>query len=365
MLISDLKKISESDGKYQMPDEEHIDKMRKGWEKLLFQYKSIRSYNDAVLYLNNMEAYIDRLTEDVLINFGFWTADIKKEETIVQKRLKQAKDIVNNGQKYVYYTPRTNDVDWKEVVLEQVVRKIGPYMGSPGLRSFDIFNILKKNISEIQKRYKTGISDFSIGKMKITWWPSIGRDLHTIKGKIISTYKNPEFYRDYGVREILRGPDLRGYIKYIKKAKALLDQKGFGFLWYGNMFIGSRKERKLKAKYFFKKDAVMVFEDPGDDTVWTIIHELGHRYYSKYMSNTDRNRFRDEFIRQVAVPVSNYGKRHDIEDFAEVFAWYVLNRNLTRDQLERLKSYFKHIREEKNLISDLRRMIDGYLYNME
>jgi hypothetical protein len=55
------------------------------------------------------------------------------------------------------------------------------------------------------------------------------------------------------------------------------------------------------------------------------------------MSMADRAEF-DSYFKGVP-SVSEYGGTISSEDFAEVFAWYVLNRHLTRDQLERFKKF--------------------------
>jgi hypothetical protein len=82
---------------------------------------------------------------------------------------------------------------------------------------------------------------------------------------------------------------------------------------------------------------VFVEEDPSDHTSKLIVHELGHRYYYKFMSAADRAEF-DSYFGQVS-PVTEYGGTHTSEDFADVFAWYVLNMKLNRDQLERFKKF--------------------------
>jgi len=140
--------------------------------------------------------------------------------------------------------------------------------------------------------------------------------------------------------------DLHDYIPYFKKAKALLDNKGFGFLWYGPIFVGCPKcgginhlgeKFGVGAHYVIQNDRVVVFLKPKPFMVELLLHELGHRYYFKFMDAADRAGF-DRYFREVAA-VSEYGGTITSEDFAEVFAHFILGRDMTRDQIERFKAF--------------------------
>ena len=140
--------------------------------------------------------------------------------------------------------------------------------------------------------------------------------------------------------------DLHDYIPYFKKAKALLDNKGFGFLWYGPIFVGCPKcggsnhlgeKFGVGAHYVIQNDRVVVFLKPKPFMVELLLHELGHRYYYKFMDAADRAGF-DRYFREVAA-VSEYGGTITSEDFAEVFAHFILGRDMTRDQIERFKAF--------------------------
>lgn len=153
-------------------------------------------------------------------------------------------------------------------------------------------------------------------------------------------------------RNLITRPDpadprgLSDYIPYFQKAKALLDQKGFGDLWYGPIFVGCPKcggENPLGknfgvgAHYFSGPDRIVVYLQPRPFLVELLVHELGHRYYYKFMDAGDRARF-DSYFKGVAA-VSEYGGTITEEDFAEVFAHFVLGRDMTRDQIERFKAF--------------------------
>lgn len=136
------------------------------------------------------------------------------------------------------------------------------------------------------------------------------------------------------------------YIQYFRRAKALLERRGLGDVWYGPMFVSCVKcggSNRLGANwgvgahYTIDKDTLTVFNDPDDGITQLLIHELGHRYYFKFMSRADRARFNSYFGDVRAV--SDYGGTDPWEDFAEVFSHYVMGHDLSRDQVERFRAF--------------------------
>ncbi len=136
------------------------------------------------------------------------------------------------------------------------------------------------------------------------------------------------------------------YIQYFRRAKALLDRRGFGDLWYGPMFVSCAKcgggnrlgaGWGVAARYLTDQDTITMFVDPSDEITEAVIHELGHRYYFKFMSRADRARF-DSYFGDVKA-VSEYGSAHPEEDFADVFAHYVMGHDLSRDQVGRFRAF--------------------------
>lgn len=144
-----------------------------------------------------------------------------------------------------------------------------------------------------------------------------------------------------------RPPTGRGrYLDSLKQAEALLKQRGLGYLWYGNIFVMCRdcggpnsygSQYTTGAHYHRKGDYITIYDDPHPRLAKLVAHEMGHRYYYKFMTASDRGRF-DSFFKQIT-PVSAYGGEATEEDFAEVFAWYIDGRDLKRDQLERFKAF--------------------------
>ena len=155
------------------------------------------------------------------------------------------------------------------------------------------------------------------------------------------------------------------YIGEIKKAKALLDKAGLGKAWYGDFFIqpdgmareviGARSGKSYReGAHWSWKDHVVLFGKPRATLHKTIVHELGHRWYFKVMTQGERSRFDSYFggapyADDIPVPidppagkvraVSDYGGESSVEDFAEVFAWYVTGKKLTSDQRDRFKQF--------------------------
>jgi len=137
------------------------------------------------------------------------------------------------------------------------------------------------------------------------------------------------------------------YISELLKAKALLQKRGLGFLWYGNFFVRPEGEAPknhlgahfgVGAYYRIERDEVTIFSLSRSLHV-LVAHELGHRLWFKFLSQAQRAGFKSYF-KDVAA-VSEYGGTNAEEDFAEVFAHYINGRELTRDQIERFKAFAK------------------------
>lgn len=145
----------------------------------------------------------------------------------------------------------------------------------------------------------------------------------------------------------LRHPmDVQDYVKACIKARRLLELKGLAMLWYGVFVVRCRDcggtnplgaEFGVGARYFVASDYVEIYDDPSPRLAKLIAHELGHRFYYKFMSANDRALFNSWFGDVPAV--SKYGGTKTEEDFAEVFSYYIDNRRLTRDQLDRFKRF--------------------------
>lgn len=140
--------------------------------------------------------------------------------------------------------------------------------------------------------------------------------------------------------------DVEGYVRACIEARRLLELKGLSMLWYGVFVVRCRdcggtnphgSEFGVGARYFKASDYVEIYDDPSRGLAKLIAHELGHRFYYKFMSAGDRTLFNRWFGDVPAV--STYGAKTTEEDFAEVFSYYIDNRSLSRDQLDRFKTF--------------------------
>lgn len=198
------------------------------------------------------------------------------------------------------------------------------------------------------------------------------------------------------LKVIIRNPDIwigesNDYAKKVIEARSILNRKGFGKLWYGVLFIVDKRFEKLpptaleayrelgydtleeRAGTYHSGEDVVKITAPYDDPhlVGYIVHEMGHRYWYKFMKPDQRARFND-LVRtnpskrtrdfpsgptdesgkeKPVTPVDDYGASTIEEAFAEVFEHYCLEKNINRDQLESFRSVLSS--EEDPLVADL------------
>lgn len=212
-----------------------------------------------------------------------------------------------------------------EDLLKERLGKVEDILSGKLLRAITAF--LSKHADGIPFENEEILLEYNIGNMKLVYdgLP----DPYTINK---TSPANPR--------------NLSDYIPYFKKAKGLLDQKGLGGIWYGTVFVGCPqcggenplgKHFGVGAHYFPHADRVVVYLEPKPFMVELLIHELGHRYFYKFMGRGDRLRF-DSYFNEVKA-VSEYGSTDSAEDFAEVFAHFVMGKDMTRDQVERFKAF--------------------------
>lgn len=355
-------------------DERYIKGIRAGWKKLkdqtLQQVKAADGYAPAVLdILGNVKRYIERLHDDLMYNKGLFSSHeksqvpgkketrdllIEMKEDVYEKRsrIEHFYKVLNKGTTEYeleggrIYEQVVNSPHWQpknnRSPAENASRTVENYLKfecenstQELLTSLDslISNRLLRTLTTIVKKwgpmeFGTLDREFALGGLKVTF-------------SDLSRYKKTTYERD---------PNLaRHYIKPLQKTYALLKAKKLDFLWYGRLDIRCKdcgganaydtlgKTWSVGGHYESNKDLIVCFVNPDEFVVELMAHELGHRYYYKFMNNTDRATF-DSYFGEVS-PVSDYGGTVSAEDFAEVFAYYVLNRNLTRDQLERFKKF--------------------------
>jgi hypothetical protein len=93
--------------------------------------------------------------------------------------------------------------------------------------------------------------------------------------------------------------DIQKYVKYLLEAHAALKSKGFSKAWYGNVFIQCENCGGVNPNtgggtggwYETRPDTVTIFSRPVNFVVGLMVHELGHRYWYKQMTESQRGRF--------------------------------------------------------------------------
>lgn len=175
-------------------------------------------------------------------------------------------------------------------------------------------------------------------------------------------------YSLVGVRENSRDPrDLGKYLEYIRDARALLDRKGFRSVWYGKLFVTCEscggenshgKELGVGGHYVRSQDAIYLYVNPSSFVVDLLVHELGHRYYYRFMQGADRARF-DSYFGHVK-SVTSYGDKSAAEDFAETFMHYVTEKHMSRDQIDRFKAFLA-ADDHRRVTADSSRVASAFL----
>ena len=229
---------------------------------------------------------------------------------------------------------KKGNLDSYGALVESLVEEVA---GLNQIVSGRIFRRLNRFVGDIEKLSgqatlgSEGETELSVGKSKVIF-DTGARDPSHIK--------QAEFF--------VHPSSTKAFVGALIKAKALLDKAGFGKAWYGEIFIrpkGRAKEfkghtsgRKYKeGAHWSQDDSISIFTDPSSQVTEMMVHEIGHRWYYKFMNQAERARFGQYFGEVPAV--SSYGSEIDKEDFAEVFRWYVLGKKLTRDQRERFKQF--------------------------
>jgi len=365
-------------------DKKWIEGIRKGWKRIVQQVSRVSERNeglDSLEAIDNAIRYVKLLQQDLFFGKGMYPFQgdqrpIKKQlsdkppfniQAKVSVHLEKAIEAFEEAQRKIKYwmavtNPHTSEYKLdggrrsKEIAENprfkgrsegQAVMKFlnwqAPVLAQESAKEADqaISGKLLRALSSFANQYPgmdigVGIDrEFSIGRMKIIFEDIPTKNLSRLSPENIAEIRSPLY--------------AKRYVKPMANAHTLLRTKGLDFLWYGltriecktcggtNPYSTPDKVFGVGGNYTRSKDIIRVFVNPDTFVTELMVHELGHRYYYKFMSMADREEFSSYFGQ---VPgVSDYGKTVSAEDFAEVFAWYVLNRNLSRDQLERFKKF--------------------------
>jgi len=341
--------------------------IRKGWKDWINRGKQLRTWETLVSHYQEGLAWLARLGDDLMFNKGMFAVESdpqkrKKHPSIakrwklkVMEHLDKTREMLEDQIRFTRHqievtTPDSQEYKldggrWMEIVkekwgdLDKWQAAAVPESYNRDVKPIDneISNKLLRLFSTIIKDFSSDIEwgtlerEFSIGNLKVIMDDLPAKPLRLPPDRV-KKLRDPNFFR--------------GYQKYIQKAMNMLKQKKLGFLWYGEVRVkpkgtygpNPRGEKfGVGGWYNTGQDRVYIEEDPSPGITELMAHELGHRYYYRFMSPADRAEFSSLFGDVPAV--TEYGGTVSAEDFAEVFEWYVMNKNLTRDQLERFKKY--------------------------
>jgi hypothetical protein len=382
--ISELEHLSEAAISVKM-----VDGFRKWWKQWANRSKSVKvSAYDLTPALNHLREgmlKVSQLTEDLVIKRGMYTqtkatAQDKKHRSFefaygrVKDLLREADEALSDGIHRIKFwnnviTPGTDeykrgsghryvvekDAKEKGITLEQAIKPTMQGTFDEATKKADsaisrkLLRHLKVIIKEFDFLGKPGtekvefgdaLTKFKIGKLDVVMLD-------------VGKHEKLKYSKKAPVRP--RSFDSDRVAHMMIKAQRLLSQKGLGKLWYGETRVYSKAKagdirfkgyegKKAAGHYEPSRDRIAIFTSNTPYIPQLMLHELGHRYYWKFMSQTDRRTF-DSWFGKVS-PVSTYGGTVSSEDFAEVFSHYCMNKELTRDQLERFKRFLGRKNEE-------------------
>lgn len=325
--------------------------------------------NAALRAIDQLRSAVERFADDLFVNKGLWQPDgqkiakldrkfggtpkVWKEKTV--DAVKAAREALSDARSRIEYliagmTPDRSDFRWDQRFHKDqegwdlALRSMGISVDDGTDAASKAILGLLKALSRVYNS-RAGLEPWEPGG------DSMVPDVVEVAGArlVFDPLPDPsramrmepdEGYIDPRSREI--------YVTQLLKAKALLQKRGLGFLWYGNFYAKPRiqapenhlgKNLGVAANYMVSRDEVNIFSKPHGRLFSYLAHELGHRLWFKFLNQAQRAGFA-EFFGKVS-PTSSYGGLNPEEDFAEVFEAYIDGRDLTRDQVERFKAFTK------------------------
>lgn len=349
--------------------------IRKSWKKWVDRASSFEGYfvpatameydlilkaaDAARVYLEEGRVFVRQLREDLMLNKGFWTRPSGDAETPAFAGmkgkaillLKETEEALSDGLSRVdFWRTQTHpehgyrrDETWKDLAsFNQILRTVSLAAEEAAVAADKVLSgkLLRHLSTLVSKSGKSGepldFGGYEPTVLKLGDATVVFQDTTVDPARFTVAAADPD---------LMRHPTYRtDYVKHLKQAKALLDRRKLAFLWYGRFEILASGLAPTNpngahfgtgAEYYRQGDYIRIYSDPKN-LAKLIVHELGHRYFYKFMSATDRGKFNDWFGKVKAT--SAYGATSSIEDFAEVFSDYVMGTDMTRDQIDRFKT---------------------------
>lgn len=266
-------------------------------------------FNNAIVFLEDLEYEID-LNEDLKL-------DKPTSTKIINEIIKLRSNIENNKDFFI-----------KKVIVFQK-------------QGFSIKSLFKDKINNIIDLLKEQIFDieFSVHNMKI-----IIED---------DSFDKKLFNK---------------YLESIKEAYAALKNKKLEKIWYGTIIIKSKKDsgtnrltgRGVPGRFLKDNDIIYLYNYDKAITTRHIIHELGHRYWYKFMNKYSRSKFNDFVnIEKEQRYEKTFNKKKLI--FENTYGTYPIEKNIKID----VQNYNKIFKDFANTvgekISKIKENINNYL----
>lgn len=348
--------------------------VRRGW--LALMDPNIRNWDDVDAAFKRLGVFVKNLSEQVFfVRRGPNTAITMKEGLKLAQVLKLVAESVADH--------RGRAKHWRNVAEGKSLG--GTFTPAEGESMFKLYKEDFVEATKVSVERKGGgmwdhlpLTDLLDKALKI-----LREDAQTIKDHDKANPATPyepvaPAYKEfdlYGMKVVidddgLLPSEIKDYIRFFDETYQRMKQKGFAKAWYGVIFVKCEKcggENPLGADYgvggdySWGKDVVRIYSRPSKGLVDLVAHELGHRYWFKQMSQTQRGKF-ETLVRvknkpkpkdpeelkvweeawddngKPVFPVSEYGGSNIAEAWAEVFADYVVGKDMTRDQIESFRS---------------------------
>lgn len=276
--------------------------VRRGW--LSVMSPTIQDWNDVLQAFRNLNKFVVNLSEQVFyVRRGPHSGSVFMEDgQKILVLLKQLSETIGDA--------RSRAQHWESVAKGTSL---------PGSRVEDAAQMLALYRSDFAEA-----TSYSQERGKGRWDKATLTDLFDKILKILredaqrlkdhneshpdDSYDPKEAYKEfdlYGMKVIIDDAtvlpgDIHDYIKILDTAYHLLQKKGFAKAWYGTVFVqchscggtnSNGADFGVGGDYHITKDTVRVYSRPSAGVIHLVAHELGHRYWFKQMSGTQRGKF--------------------------------------------------------------------------
>jgi hypothetical protein len=383
--LAEKRKVKVSKKKVEIPEKgkltpKYVRGLMKGLDTVLNQ--SVNTLDASVKKVKNVSNFVERLEQDLLFTRGLWVnsgppkkeasketkAKYKLQACLVKlkEKIEGAGDLVRYHRKWVEMGAQNKFADQRtQQIYQSAVAKHGSHKKVEEVLSVDSHEDLLGRtsgpIKEIKKALKV-LATHSPERTSYLRQFKVG-DLSVVFQDLFAIPSQAETAED---RARLRHPISEKVIgDQLKEVQGLLAQKGFGHLWKGNLFVRAEEEgrrynpetkkwEEAAGEYFPGENIVKIYRH--SDIPYIVAHELGHRLWVKQLTSAQRLQFKREFEEKRALPISEYGKKDEKEDFAELFAYFVLDQKFSQKQKERFNFYIKKAFDEEDTLNKARKL---------